>query len=174
MQNLNDLNKMQQVQKEQVLQQVQNLESAGQPAPSKFSRFANIVWFMIFISFIVVISYIVISDNIKTKKQIKANAEAALNTPKIQEYRAKEARRQRDLAKQRRLRKLGIDGVTEPAQKNDLLNEQLRKKELAEQQERLASQVPEGVDYTSELAAYNARLKEVKAQKARRKAQEGK
>lgn len=164
MQNLNDFDKLQQM---QTVQQVSNQESAGKPALSRYDRFVNIAWIIVVMSFLAVSSYIIITSDMKTRKQIDANAEAALNSPKIQQYRAKEARRQREIAKQKRLRQLGIDGITEPMQKNDLLNEQLRKQELAERQERIANQKPQGVDYRSQLAAYNARLKEVQAEEAR-------
>ena len=77
-----------------------------------------------------------------------------------------EARRQREIAKQKRLKELGIKGISKPTQKNDLLNEQLRKQQIAEQQERLNNNPR--TDYEAELAAYRAHLREVKAQEARR------
>lgn len=169
MQNLNDLNKLQQMQKMQI-QTVPNLESAGKPAPSKFKRFASIIWFIISIFLVVFACYTVISDNSKTTKQINANAEAILNTPEMQKYRTQEARRQREIAKQRRLRQLGIDGVTQNVEKDDLLNQQIKKQEIAEE-ERLESQKTQDIDYRAQLAAYNARLKEVQAEEARLRAE---
>ena len=170
MQNLNDLNKLQQMQKMQQMQTVQqipNTEGEGKPAPSKYNKFVNFVWLFFFIPFLIFAAYIMISDNNKTKKQIQVNVEAIMNSPKMQSYRAKEARRQRELAKKRRLKQLGIDGISKPMQKNDLLNQQIRKQEIAEEEEKIESQRPQGVDYTSELATYNARLKEVRAEEAR-------
>ena len=163
MQSLNDINKV------QTVQQVPNQEGAGKPAPSRYNKFVNFVWILFFLPLIIIISYLVISDSIKTKKQVQANVDAVMNSPKMQEYRAKEARRQREVEKQRRLRELGIDGISKPTEKNDLLNQQLRKQRLA-QQEELREGV-QGVDYTSELATYNARLKEVQAQEARLRAE---
>ena len=171
MQNLNDLNKLQQDKKMQTLEQIQNQEGASESAPSRFDKFVSISWFIILVLFFVILSYMVMRDNTKTQNLIKANVEEALNSPKMQVYRAKEARRQRELAKQRRLRQLGIDGITKPTQKDDLLNQQIRKQEAAEEEEKIERQRPQGVDYTSELAAYNARLKEVRAEEARLRAQ---
>ena len=170
MQNLNDLNKLQEMQKMQ-MEQVPNQEAANNPAPSKFSRFSGIVWLVVLLLILIYAGYSIISDDIKTKRQIKANLEAAMNSPKMQAQRAQEAKRQRELAKQRRLRQLGIDGVSKPEQKNDLLNQQLRRQEIAEQKEKELSQKPQEVDYQSELAAYNARLQEVKQEEARLRAE---
>ena len=69
------------------------------------------------------------------------------------------------------LKELGIEGVTKPVEKNDLLNKQLKKQEIAEQEEKIERQRPQGIDYTSELAAYNAKLREVQAEEARLRAQ---
>ncbi|MBO4675137.1 MAG: hypothetical protein J5601_03510, partial [Elusimicrobiaceae bacterium] len=167
MQNLNDFNKLQQDKKMQKLEQIPNQKGVSEIAPSRFDKFASLVWIFILVLFFVVFSYMIIRDNTKTQNQIKANVEEALNSPRMQAYRAKEARRQREIAKQRRLRQLGIDGITKPTQKNDLLSQQIRKQETAEEEEKIESQRPQGIDYTSELAAYNARLKEVQAEEAR-------
>ncbi len=171
MQNLNDINKLQQMQKMQAIQTIPNLESTTQHEPSKFRKFASIVWFFIFVSIIGYASYTIITDNIKTKKQINANAEAALNTPKMQEYRAKQARRQREIAKQKRLRELGIDGISKTLEKDDLLSQQLKKQEIAEEEEKVETPKQEDIDYDAQLAAYNARLKEVQAEEARLRAE---
>ena len=125
---------------------------------------------LLIIGLLVLILHILV-DSSRAKKQIEKNVEAALNSPKMQAQRAKEARRQRELAKQRRLRQLGIDGISKPMQKNDLLNQQLSRQEIAKEQELIESQKPQEVDYTSQLAAYNARLKEVQAEEARLRAQ---
>lgn len=171
MQNFNDLNKLQQMQKMQTVEQVQNQGGAVPPAPSKFNKFATVVWVIVLMSILVYLGYTIMRDNTKTKKQIDKNLEISLNSPEMQEYRAKTARRQREVAKQRRLRQLGIEGVTEPVEKDDLLNKQLKKQKIAEREEQIERQKPEGVDYTSELAAYNARLKEVQAEEARLRAE---
>ena len=56
---------------------------------------------------------------------------------------------------------------TKPVEKDDLLNQQLKRQEIAEEKEKAETQKPQEVDYRSELAAYNARLKEVKEQENR-------
>jgi len=168
MQNLNDLNKVQQA---QTVQEIPNQESAGKPAPSKFGKIMGIVWFFASLIILIFVISIIVKDNSRTRKQIEAGAEAALNSPKIQAQLAQEAKRQREFAKQRRLKQLGIDGISEPTQKNDLLNQQLKRQEIAEEQEKAESQKPQEIDYRSELAAYNARLKEVKEQEERLRAE---
>lgn len=171
MQNLNDLNKVQQAQKAQTVQEIQDKESVRKLALSKFGKFAKIVWIVIIITLLIFVISLIVRDDSRTRKQIEAGAEAALNSPRLQAQRIKEAKRQRDLARQKRLRQLGIDGISEPMQKNDLLNQQLRKQKIAEQQERAESQKPQEVDYRTELAAYNARLKEVEEKEARLRAE---
>ena len=166
MQNLNDLNKMQKMQNEQV----QNLEDVKR-APSKFNKFVSIAVIAMLLFLIFGMIFIIVSDNIKTKKQLKANSEALLNSPKMQAQRIQEARRQREFEKRKRLKQLGIDGISKPTQKNDLLNQQLNRQKLAEEQERAESQKQQNVDYRSELAAYNARLREVKEKEARLRAE---
>lgn len=170
MQNLNDLEKLQQAQKMQAVQQIPNQESAGKPAPSRFSKFTNIVWFIILIFFVIYAISTIVIDDIRTKRQIQANVGAALNSPRMQAYRAQEAKRQREIAQKRRLRQLGIDGVSESMQKNDLLNQQLKKQEIAEREE-LTESKQQVVDYRSQLAEYNARLKEVQEEEARLRAE---
>ena len=173
MHNLNDLSKegqTQQVpkmQKMQTLEPIPNQESAEEQAPSRLNRFMGITWIFVIVLFFAILGYMIIRDNTKTKKQIQINVDAVMNTPKMQEYRAMEARRQRALAQQRRLRQLGIDGITKPTQKNDLLNQQLKKQEAAEEEEKIENQKLQGVDYTSELAAYRERLKEVQTEETR-------
>ena len=148
----------------------QNLQHVKRKKRSltKFDKFVIIAMGVIlFITGIVGIVLITM-DNIKTKRQIQDGYDKALNSPKVQEYRHRQARKQRELAKQRRLKQLGIDGISEPTQKNDLLNEKLREQEFAQKQEQdnlYKEQL--GPDYTKELAAYNAKLKEVKAEEAR-------
>ncbi len=161
MQNLNETNKQQ-----------ENLEGAKK-APSKFGAFVSIALaIVIFVAFLVMI-FLIIQDNISTKRQIKANYEKALQAPEIQEYYRQEAKRQRELAQQRRLRQLGIDGVSKPKQKNDLLNAKLAEQEIVTQREKqLAEQEKtQAFDYSAEVAAYNAKLKEVQAEEARLKAE---
>ena len=97
MQNFNDINKQQQMQQMQTIQQIPNKEGAGRPAPSKFNRFAGIALFIILSMSLLYMGFSIVSDNTKTIKQIDTNLETFLNSPKIQEYRAKEARRQREL-----------------------------------------------------------------------------
>ncbi len=187
MQNLNDLEKMQgqmpKTQQPQVkmqplptgmpqnkryssqnLQQVQN----ERRLPTKFEQFMAVSAAIMIILLILGIFALVLVDDVKTKQQIQAGYERALNSPKIQKYKNEQARRQRELAKQKRLKQLGVDGVTEPYQKNDLLNEKLREQELAQKQERESLENGQiANDYTKELAAYNAKLQEVKAEEAR-------
>ena len=117
-------------------------------------------------------SFLVIRDDIKTKKQIQANVDAVLNSPKMQEYRARQERRQREIAKQKRFRELGIEGISQPMQKNDLLNQQLKRQAMAQEEEKTEIQTPQGVDYSAEVAAYKARLAEVRAEEARIRAEE--
>ena len=166
MQNLNDFDRMQQRQKMQTVQQVSNLEGAAKPAPSKYRKFVRIVWGWTVIICVLYVFYSITVDHIKANKIAKANIEAILNSPEMQAERAQEARRQREIAKQRRLKELGIDGISKPTQKNDLLNEQLRKQQIAEQQ-RLLEEQKQTVDYTQEVAEYNARLREMQAEQAR-------
>ncbi len=177
MQNFNDYNKEQQAQQAQqvkpmqALDQIPNWEGIVEYKPSKFSQFVGIAWILIIILFFAILGYMIMRDDAKTKKQIQANVDAVMNTPKMQEYRAKEARRQREIARQRRLRQLGVDGVTQNAEKDDLLNQQLKRQEIAEEKEKLESQKPQDVDYRAQLAAYNARLKEVRAEEAHLRAE---
>ena len=174
MQNLNDLEKLQQVQKMPQMtdsKEIQNLKIAEGNVRSRFSQFAGIVWFFVLILLFIMLGYIIIKDHYRTQNQIKANMEAVIDSPKMQQYRMQQAKRQREIEKQKRLKQLGIDGISKPAQKNDLLNQQIRKQEIAEQEQLRESQKTQGVDYTSELAAYKARLKEVQAEEARLRAQ---
>ena len=161
MQNLNDLSGLQELNN---VQQASDLGGAGKPAPSKYDKFVNIAVITLMMSVIAIFSCIVVLDDIRTKKQIQAGADAFFNSPEIQAQRAKEARRQRELAKEKRLRELH---TARPIQKDDLLNQQLRAQELAAENERLERQKPQGIDYTRELAAYNAKLQEVEAESER-------
>ena len=145
MQNLNNVNE------ETKVYQVANRKGI-KPTPSKFSRFVSKVWTIILILLLVYAGYSIIWDHVKVQKQIDANLKAIQNSQEMQEYRAKEARKQREMAKQKRLRQLGIDGISEPIQKNDLLNEQLKKQEIAESQ---APKKPQQtMDYRQKLEIY--------------------
>ena len=181
MQNLNDLEKRQQGSPQmpvgkQISSQIPPHRQKTEQSPSqsadskrrkmsKYEKFVYVVFVIILLLFTLVGYIFIIKDDMKAREQIQSGYEKAKNSSKVQEYRAQKARRQRELAKQRRLKELGINSVTEPYQKNDLLNERLREQKIAEEQESLQTQdLP---DYTKELAAYNAKLAEVKAEEAR-------
>ena len=132
---------------------------------SKYEKFFYIAFIIILLIFTLVGYIFIIKDDMKARNQIQEGYENAIKSSKVQEYRAKQAQRQRELAKKRRLKELGIDGPVEPYHKNDLLNEKLREQELAEEQESLQSQ--DLTDYAKELADYKAKLEEVKAEEAR-------
>ena len=104
MQNLNDLNNLKQTQKAQTVQEIPDQESARKIALSKFGKFVKVVWIIIIILLLIFIGSIIINDNSKTQKQIKEGVESYLNSPEIQAQRSKEARRQREIAKLRRLK----------------------------------------------------------------------
>ncbi len=180
MQNLGDLEKVQQRQKTQqsmpkmqqgvLPQQVKEvqLKEVKKRLISKYRKFIAIALSIVFVIFAVIMYMFIVRDDMKAKEQIQASYEQALNSPRIQKYKNEQARRQREYAKKKRLKQLGIDGVTEPYQKNDLLNERLREQELAQKQERESLENGQlANDYTKELAAYNAKLQEVRAEEAR-------
>lgn len=151
MKRTNNLNKLKPISRMQT-EQVPNSESANKPAPSKFRRFADIVWSLVLILFLAYIGYTIISDDIKTQNQIKANLEAVLNSPKMQEYRIREVRRQKEIEKRKKLKQLGVDELTNPMPKNDFLNERIRQQEIAESQE--PKKTSNTLDYMQKLEIY--------------------
>ena len=152
MQNLNNFNKMNII-----------YRRGAKPAPSKFRRFADNVWTIVLIFILVYTCYTIPRDHVKVQKQIDANLKAIQNSQEMQEYRAKEARRQREIEKQKRLRQMGIDGVLEPVQKNDLLNEQLKKQEIAESQ--APKKTTQVIDYRQKLEIYRQAQAETEQRK---------
>lgn len=160
------MNNYEDMDKARLLESIKSKKNTNRTKFSIFMGYAAVISLIVGLLILVITMF---ANSRRTKQQVQANVDAVLNSPKIQEYRVKEARRQRELEKKRRLKELGIEGISKPVQKNDLLNQQLRKQELAKQQELRAG--AQGVDYTSELAAYNARLREVQAKEARLRAE---
>jgi len=172
MKNLNDIN---------TKDMQHNLEGANQTAPSKSGTFMGwVLLSFIFLAFILM-TFFIIHDDVRTGQQIQANYEKALNSPRMQELRAKqeqyqreEAKRQRELAKQKRLRQLGIYETAKPGEKNDLLNAKLKEaRARQEQQKRFEEQKNiQDFNYSAELAAYNAKVQEIQAEEARLRAEQ--
>lgn len=133
--------------------QVSNKEILIKHAPSRFDTFANIVWTFVLISIVTYMCYTIVSNNIIVKKQINAGFDEAMNSPKIKAYRIEEERRQREIAKQKRLKQLGIESGAESVQKEDLLKEQLREQEIAKERER-AEKSKQIMDYRQKLEIY--------------------
>ncbi len=148
MQNLNDFNNMRPISRVQT----SNQGGANNLASSGFSKFVNFIWAIVPIFVVVYAICAIVSEDIRTRKQIQANFNAFLNSPRMQEYRTQEARWQREIEKQKRLKELGIESSSTPTQKNDLLNEQLRKQEIAEQQK--PNQASNVMDYRQKLEIY--------------------
>ena len=147
MQNLNNFNNLKPISRVSA-EQLPDLENAKGHATSKFSRFMSFVWTLVLITTLIYWGYMVISDDLKTRRQLKKNFEAIINSPEMQEYRAQEIRRQKEIERRKRLRKFNA----KPVQKDDLLNEQLRKQEIAEMQ---GPEKPNNtLDYTQKLEIY--------------------
>ncbi|MCR5504425.1 MAG: hypothetical protein K6E94_02490 [Elusimicrobiaceae bacterium] len=139
---------------------------------TKFSRFVSISFsILLSIAFTLAVSFLV-KDRASSKKATQAAYEKALNSPEMQEYRAKQAekaKKDRELAKQRRLRQMNVNVTEVPTEKDDLLNAKLKEAREREAQEQIINeqQNVQGFDYSAELAAYNAKLQEVQAEEAR-------
>lgn len=166
MQNLNSIDKIKEVQNNT------NLEGAAK-APSKFGSFINIAIVILILTFITTLIGMIIMDNIQTKRHIKAQHEAFLNSPEMQKYRAEKEKMSRELAQKRRLTQLGINRSQEPVQKNDFINTKLQEQEEKQTEEIKNTEVEQkqGFDYQAELAAYKAKLAEVRAEEARLQAE---
>ncbi len=151
MQNLNNFNELRPISKMQS-EQLTGKEVGNKVAPSEFVKFIGILWAFIPLIITLYLGCIIITDNIRTGKQIQVNEEAILNSPQMKEYRIKLARLQRELERQKRLKQLNVEGVSNPVQKNDLLNEQFRKKEIADNQ--APDNTKKVMDYRQKLEIY--------------------
>lgn len=139
---------------------------------SRFETFVSVAFVIVIVLCIALSMWFLVWDSNETKKQIELSRERFLNSPKIQELRAKQAekaKKDRELAKQRRLRQMNVNVTEVPTEKDDLLNAKLKEAREREAQEQIVNeqQNVQGFDYSAELAAYNAKLKEVQAEEAR-------
>ena len=164
---------MQKSDKEEILDKIEDLEGAKK-APSKLRVFIKrTMWIMTIVSLVICMVLAVI-DDVNTKKLIKKNyEEAKANSPQIQEYQAQKAKVSRQLAQRKRLKNLGIEISNTPAEKNDLLNVKIREQYEREREEMREQEMrqEQAFDYQAELAAYNAKLAEVKAEEERLRAE---
>ncbi len=141
MQNLNDLENKQQVTGPVRTPQMPQMPETGQKGPygvenipqipepgvrkkrplSKYGKFFYVAFVIMLFIFALVMYISIVKEDTKARKQIQAGYEKALNSPQMQQYRSQQAKRQRELAKQRRLKQLGVEGGYQPTEKNDLL-----------------------------------------------------
>ena len=150
--------------------QQQNLDKAEKRFLSKFDKLFYIAMSFMVGVFIIVITILSVLDSQFTKREIQAARERIENSPQMQKYRAdqerlrrEQERQNREMARQKRLRRLGIDNNAKPTEKDDLLNQKLREQAQRQEQEQLAEEQKniQGLNYSAELAAYNAKLQEV-------------
>lgn len=125
---------------------------------------------IVILSLSIAIAYIMFSREMsKVSNQIKAGSAKALEAERIKRYKEERANMSKQMDRKMRLRRLGIDISSEPTQKNDLLNAQLNAQQEQEDEklkEATEQQQDQTFDYQAELAAYNAKLKEVQAEEA--------
>ena len=137
-------------------------------APSKLDFFIRNAFYVVFLMLFVILSIFVAHDNAKTRRQIKSGYEKALNSPEVQKSLAEQTKKNRELARKKRLKELGINTTTEPTQKDDLLNAKLREQEERQEQElKGIGKQKEGLDYQEKLAIYNAEREKVDAELGR-------
>lgn len=136
--------------------------------PSKLDFFIKNAFYIVFFIIFIIISIFVAHDNARTKRQIREGYEKALNSPEMQKYNAAKKKQERELARKKRLKELGINTTTEPTQKDDLLNAKLREQEERQEQElKGIGKQKEGLDYQEKLAIYNAEREKVDAELGR-------